>query len=144
MGCLEPVPLFYVANKTVKEQAFNALHTREAEPEYSLETLVGSFPQYRGSCQKLQYVKAGNTWSKLPPQTMCAALAHIEFYLDKFIGVFQGGPPEQTQITRHLFWSIDKFFRPKKPQYRAREGPISMNKLAKVDARWRTTKKVIG
>ena len=47
-------------------------------------------------------------------------------------------------MTRHLFLSIGKMFQSNKPQYRAREEPISLKKLDKGYTRWRTTKTVLG
>ena len=65
---------------------------------------------------------------------------HIEIYLDDFIGVVQGGTAEQTLINCHLLCSIDDLFRPNNIQDRAREEYISLQKLAKGDTRWNTTK----
>ena len=89
-------------------------------------------------------MKADETWSKVPPQTIWVALAHIEVYLDDFIGVIQGGPTEQNQMIHKLFYSIDKLFLPINTQGQAIEEPISLNKLTKVDAKWNTTKTVLG
>ena len=47
-------------------------------------------------------------------------------------------------MTRHLLRSIDKLFLPNNSQDRAIEEPISLNKLAKEDVRWRTTNTVLG
>ena len=70
-------------------------------------------------------------------------LVHIEVYLDDFIGVIQGVPSKQTQMNHQLFRSIDDFFRLNNPQDRAREDPISLNKLAKGDENWSSIKTVL-
>ena len=43
-------------------------------------------------------------------------------------------------MTRHIFRTIDELFRPNNAKYISLEDNISIKKLAKVDARWSTTK----
>ena len=69
-------------------------------------------------------VQADNKWRNLPSKARHAELAHVEVYLDDFIGVVQGGPKEHKKMTRHLFSSIDYLSRPNNPLNVAREEPI--------------------
>ena len=144
MGYIQSSPLFCATIEEVKYRALNTLHATGAAPEHPLETLVEAFPPDRDYHKERQEEKADDTWIKLPPELRRAALAHIEVYLDDFLGVIQGGPVEQTHMTHHLFRFIDELFRPNNPQYRAREEPISLKKSAKGYARRITTKTVLG
>ena len=75
-------------------------------------------------------VKVEKNWRDLPTRAYQAALAHVEVYLDKFIGVVQGGPYEWKNMTHQLFRSINNLFQPNGQLDVAREELISLNDLA--------------
>ena len=79
----------------------------------------------------------------MSPHALSTALAHVEVYLDDFIGIVQGGPTERRKIMQHIFHDIKDFLRPKDKDNTAREGPISLKNLRKGDAAWSMQKVVL-
>ena len=89
-------------------------------------------------------LEADSNWEALSPHARATALAHVEVYLDDFIGITQGGPTERIQMMRHLFRAIDELFCPNNKDDIAREEPISLKKLRKGDSAGSTQKVVLG
>ena len=72
-------------------------------------------------------------------------LEKFDVYVDDFIAVAQGTTPKLHQARRKLFHCIDQVLRPcnaDDPSHR--QEPISIKKLAKGDAKWDTTKEILG
>ena len=89
-------------------------------------------------------LEADRNWEALSPHAQATDPAHVEVYLNDFIGIFQGGPTKRRQMTQHLFHAIDDIFQPNKKDDTAREEPISFKKLRKCDSAWSTQKVVLG
>ena len=83
-------------------------------------------------------------WVNISPQARPEALECVEFYLDDFIGIVQGGQEERTQMTIHLFHTVNSLFRLNNTNDKDCLNPISIKKLKKVKARWSTTETVLG
>ena len=62
-----------------------------------------------------------------------------------FFGLVQGNKWKRRAVKRVLFRSLDKVFRPiDEADTKYRQEPASMKKLKNGDARWSTTKIVLG
>ena len=81
-------------------------------------------------------------WATLYIKQRADAITCANVYLDDFISILQGGPQEQTQMTRHIFTMVDKVFRPNTPEDTHRKEPIYVKKLCQGGAAW-STKKII-
>ena len=144
MGYMEYADFFCTATETVKDRAITTLNRRSGAPPYLLEALAESNPEDDPADLPTTNCKHECRWAKLYSQAWAEALAHVEVYLNDFIGITQGGQEEHTHTTRHLFRKIDDIFRPNNSTDRDRLDPIYIKTLKKGDARWSTTKTVLG
>ena len=95
-------------------------------PPHHTEDLAETKPPDTTAEDLAATLVAGKYWEALYPHARATALAHIEVYLNDFIGITQGGAKERPQMTRHLFRAIDELFRPNDKDDIAREEPISL------------------
>ena len=103
-------------------------------PQQYPRNAVGKFPDPISNTQ----------WERNSPQQRSATVAKVDVYLDDFVSVVQGGPTERRKMSRHIFPSIDRVFRPNNKGDTHHKDPISWNKLGKGDAVWSTQKTVLG
>ena len=75
-----------------------------------------------------------NNCKGLSPHARAKVLAHVELYLNYFIGIVQGGLEEILQINWNLLCDIDELFHPKTKGETASKDPILLKKLCKGDA----------
>ena len=72
-------------------------------------------------------------------------LKYWDIYVDDFLGLVQGNQWTRRMVKRILFQALDRVFRPiDDDDTEFREEPASIKKLRKGDARWTTTKIVLG
>jgi hypothetical protein len=73
-------------------------------------------------------------------------LGQFDIYVDDFLGMAQGNTRSLRRLRRTLFTMLDEVLRPKKDAAdgEARQEPISVKKLRKGNARWSTTKQMLG
>jgi hypothetical protein len=72
-------------------------------------------------------------------------LGQFDIYVDDFLGTAQGKRRRLNRLRRTLFHTLDEVLRPLDPlDTDARQEPISVKKLRKGDARWSTTKQMLG
>ena len=141
---MESEYFFCTDTSMVKYRTLAALNRQSKAPPHLLETLVESKPE---DCltdflttDKTQDRECANLYL----QSRSVSLAHIEVYLDDFIGIFQGGQEERTYMTRNMFRKIYSLFLPNNAIDKYRIYPISIKKLKKGNVRWITNKTVIG
>ena len=144
MGYVESAAFFCATTKTVKDRALDTLSMRHTAPPHNLEDLAETKPPETTAEEVAETLVANKYWEALSPHAQATALAHVEVYLDDFIGITQGGAKERRQMTRHLFRNIDELFRPNNKDGIAREEPISLKKPRKGDAAWSTKKVTLG
>jgi hypothetical protein len=69
----------------------------------------------------------------------------FDIYIDDFLGMAQGTACTRNRIRRTLFHTLDQVLRPKDLEdNKARQEPTLVKKLRKGDARWSTTKPMLG
>ena len=129
MGYVESAPFFCAATETLKDMVNNTMYSRKTAPAHPLEKLEETSPSSDNSDANQMIVQAYEQWRNLPARAYQAALAHVEVYVEKFIGIFQGVPEGRIHMTRRLFCSIDSLFRPNNPLDVAREEQITLNKM---------------
>jgi hypothetical protein len=71
-------------------------------------------------------------------------VAEVDVYVDDFIGIAQGDVPRLNEVRDTLMYSIDDVFRPNDQQDLKRAEPISLKKLGKGDASWKTSHTILG
>ena len=113
---------------------------RHTVPPNHPEHLADTKPPETTEQEVATILAANKDWEVLSPHARATVLAHVEVYLDAFIGITQGGATERRQMTRNIFRAIDELFRPNNKDNIAREEPISLKKLRKGNAAWSTKK----
>jgi hypothetical protein len=68
----------------------------------------------------------------------------IDVYVDDFIVVAQGDAEQLDNVRATLMHAIDKVFRPNNEEDILRAEPISLKKLDKGDASWKTKHTILG
>ena len=128
----------------MKDRALDTLYMRHTAPPHHLENLAETKPPETTEEEVAATLAADKDWEALSLDARATALAHVEVYLDDFIGITQGGAKERRQMTRNLFRAINELFRPNDKNDIAREETISLKKLRKGDAAWSTKKVILG
>ena len=82
-------------------------------------------------------------YQPLPASAGRGTLPHLSIP-QLFIRIVQVGQEEWTQITRHLFCTIDSFFFLNNTNNKYRLDPIYIKKIKEGDASWITTKRLLG
>ena len=95
MGYVESAAFFCVATKTVKDRALDTLSRRHTAPPHHLEHLADKKPPETTAKEVAAILSADKDWKALYPHTRATSLAHVEVYLDGFIGITQGGATER-------------------------------------------------
>ena len=126
MGHVEPPAFFCVTTETFKDRKLDTLSTRHNAPQHHFEDLADTKPPQTSVENTEATLEPDSNWEDLSPHTRSTALDHVKVYLDDFIGIFQGGPTEQRQMTRYLFLAIDDLLRPNDKDDTEREEPISL------------------
>ena len=144
MWYVESASFFCAITETVKDGTLDTLSMRHTAPPHHLENLAETKPPEITAREIAATLVADKDWEALSPHAQDTALAHVEVYLNDFIGITQGGAKERRQMTRHLFRTIDELFRLNNKDYIAREEPISLKKLRKGNAAWSTKKVILG
>ena len=144
MGYVESAAFFCAKTETVKDFALDNLSTRHTAPPHHLENLADTKSPQTSSEEVTPMIDVNKNWESLSPHARDTSLAHVNIYLDDFIGIVQGGLDERQQMMRHLFRAIKKIFRPNTKDDTSQEEPISLKNLRKGDATWSTQKVVLG
>ena len=95
MGYVESVALFCATTETVKDRTLDSLSTRHNTPTHHLEDLADTKLPKTSVQDNAATLKADNNWEVLSPHARATVLAHVEVYLDDFIGIVQVGPTER-------------------------------------------------
>ena len=144
MGYVESAAFFCATTETVKDRTLDILSTCHTAPPHHLENLADTKPPQTSAEEVAATLEANSNWEALSPHARDISLAHVEVYLDDFIGITQRGPTKISQMTRHLFHTINDIFRPNNKDNIEQEEPISLKKIRKVDAAWSTQKVILG
>ena len=107
MGYVDSAAFFCATTETVKDRALDTLSMRHTAPPHHLENLAETKLPDTTEEEAAAISAANKDWEALSPHARATSLAHVEVYLDDFIGIIQGGEKEKRQMTRHLFRAID-------------------------------------
>ena len=95
MWYVESAAFFCATTKTVKDCTLDTLYTRHTAPPHHLENLAETKPPEPTAKEVVATLVANKDWEALSPHARATALAHVEVYLDDFIGINQGGVKER-------------------------------------------------
>ena len=95
MGYVESVAFFCATTETFKDRAIDTLSMRHTVLPHQLEHLVEKNPPKNSAQEVAATLESDNDWEALSPHARATDLAHVEVYLDDFIGITQGGPTER-------------------------------------------------
>ena len=144
MRYVESAAFFCATAETVKECTLDTLSTRHNALPHHLKDLLDTNTPRTSAEDAESTLEADRNWEALSLHVRATSLAPVEVYIDEFIRIVQGGPTEQRQITRHLFRAINDLFQPYNKYDNAKEEPIYLKKICKVDAAWSMQKVVLG
>ena len=91
MGYVESAAFFCAITETVMDRTLDTLSTRHTAPLHHLENLTDTKPPQTSAEEVAATLEADNNLESLSPHARATALAHVEVYLDDFIGITQGG-----------------------------------------------------
>ena len=92
MGYVESAHLFCAATEIVKDMFNNTVSSRKTAPAHPLEKLEETSPAGVNSDANQMRFQLYEQWRNLPARAYQAALSRMEVYVEKFIGIVQGGP----------------------------------------------------
>ena len=130
-----------MAMKTVADLTNKSIAQRDVESAHPLEQAVETRVAEDAGALKSQ---SDVSWEHLSEEQLSAATVKVDVYLEDFISIVQGGTKERRQMLRHLFYQIDRIFRPNTAADTDRKYPISRNNLGQGDGAWSTWGKVLG
>jgi len=144
MGWKNSPPAFCAATETIADIANARLRTGEVAHDHHLNQRARQWdeltlPSSAAPAQKPSIAPDPS----IPPQP--APLTEIDVYVDDFIALAQGDASRLQQVRSSLLHSIDAVLRPndeRDTQYRAE--PVSLKKLDKGDASWKSQHTILG
>ena len=95
MGYVESTAFFCATTKTVKDITLDMLSTIHTAPPHHLEDLADTKPPQTSEEETRATQDSEKKWEDLSLHARATALAHVEVYLDDFIGITQGGAKER-------------------------------------------------
>jgi Reverse transcriptase (RNA-dependent DNA polymerase). len=141
MGWKNSPPAFCTATETVADLANNAIRSQACAAFHPLGHRAAQFDQI-GSAHRPTDEEPCQPDPSLPrpaPPT-----AEVDVYVDDFIGIAQGSPKRLDNVRNHLLHQVDKVFRPNDQEDTIRAEPVSLKKLDKGDASWKTQHTILG
>lgn len=156
MGWKNSPPFFCALTETVADVTNERIRRHQWPKRHRMDRLADSI-QDDGNNRQTVEMKTDRTMLTavpLPPMSTSARPAasyyqqpvqKFDIYVDDFLGMAQGTARTRNRIRRTLFNTLDQVLRPKDAEDdEARQEPISVKKLRKGDARWSTTKPMLG
>jgi len=145
MGWKNSPPAFCTATETIADLANQRLASQQSIPPHPLGKRAASqdrivLPSETPACSKsLADVLPDPSLPRPKPP-----VAEVDVYVDDFIGIAQGDVPRLNIVRDTLMQSIDDVFRPNDQEDSMRAEPISLKKLDKGDASWKTSHTILG
>jgi Reverse transcriptase (RNA-dependent DNA polymerase). len=145
MGWKNSPPAFCTATETIADLANEKLRTEECNCSHPLRSRaaqhdhISPLPERPDCCKDDGPVEPDPS---LPRPSN--PKAEVDVYVDDFIGVAQGDTPRLEQVRDTLMHTIDEVFRPNDNKDAQRAEPISLKKMDKGDASWRTKHTILG
>ena len=87
MGYVESATFFCATTETVKDRALDTLSMRHTAPPHHLENIAETKPQDTTEEEAAATSAADKDWEALSLHARATDLAHVEVYLDDFIGI---------------------------------------------------------
>jgi hypothetical protein len=150
MGWTESPPYFCAATETVADLTNKRLTNHWRPPPHRLEETANTPPSESLNVPNLDALKAAHpslTTATRPHNrlTRQRPLRKVDVFVDDFVGMAQGTPPQLSTVRRTLLHSLDDVLR-KLDEFddEHRKEPASTKKLKQGDAYWDTRKLVLG
>jgi hypothetical protein len=157
MGWKNSPPYFCAITETVADVTNERIRHHHQPPRHRMDRVADSQGDSvkegrpATTAQQPQLCTTAVPEPQPPPTSVPSAhhsrqpLGKFDIYVDDFMGTAQGKPRRLNRIRRVLFHTLDEVLRPKDSlDEDARKEPISVKKLRKGDARWSTTKQMLG
>jgi hypothetical protein len=158
MGWKNSPPYFCAITETVADVTNERIQRHQWPQRHRMDRLADSLPEDGNNCQASQTISKAKTAPLTAVPTSPTAksarprasynnqpVGKFDIYVDDFLGMAQGSARTRNRVRRTLFHTLDQVLRPKDAKDdEARQEPISVKKLRKGDARWSTTKPMLG
>jgi hypothetical protein len=159
MGWKNSPPYFCAITETVADVTNERIRHHHQPPRHRLDRVADTHEEMsKEACNEIpkrtcQPKAARATAVPEPPSPPTSRpssrtqlpLGQFDIYVDDFLGTAQGNVRRLNRLRRTLFHTLDEVLRPKDSlDDDARQEPISIKKLRKGDARWSTTKQMLG
>jgi hypothetical protein len=144
MGWKNSPPAFCTATETIADLANRSLRMSKGLTAHPLDQRARQWDEVANLLSAAPSATPSIAPDpSIPPQPV--PLAEIDVYVDDFIALAQGDATQLQQVRSRLLHSIDAVLRPndeRDTQYRAE--PVSLKKLDKGDASWKTRHTILG
>jgi hypothetical protein len=145
MGWKNSPPAFCTATETIADLANQALKNGEKPVLHPLGQRASKLDQVPSASSALP--ESGHFATIQPDPSLprpAPPTQEIDVYVDDFIAIAQGSPPQLNAVRNTLLHSIDAVFRPNDEGDDVRAEPVSLKKLDKGDASWKTRHTILG
>jgi hypothetical protein len=145
MGRKNSPPAFCTATETIADLANHALQTSLKPKPHHLGQRAAQLDQYTPVALDQPDVGPFATITPDPSLPRPAPpTREVDVYVDDFIAIAQGSPSTLNDVRNTLLHSIDEVFRPNDEADGVRAEPVSLKKLDKGDASWKTRQTILG
>jgi hypothetical protein len=164
MGWKNSPPYFCAFTETVADVTNERIRCHQQPPRHRMDRVAESQPEPDTSAQvtvlpDAQATRQSNTAVPAPisppidPRAGPSTHQHLnrqqpfgkfDIYVDDFLATAQGKARRRNRLRRILFHTLDEVLRPKDQDDCDAQEPISLKKLRKGDAKWSTTKQMMG
>jgi Reverse transcriptase (RNA-dependent DNA polymerase). len=145
MGWKNSPPAFCTATETIADLANSQLQKSCAVRPHVLGPRAGRLDDLRPEKNPTREPKAYETIQPDPCLPRPAPpVAEVDVYVDDFLGVAQGDKARLNQVRDTMLHSVDSVFRPNDAMDTVRAEPVSLKKLDKGDAAWKTRHTILG
>jgi hypothetical protein len=145
MGWKNSPPAFCTATETIADLANQALKEQSAALPHPLGHRAATLDQLN---QPQENMTKTTTFETITPDPSLPRPAppvkEVDVYVDDFVAVAQGSSDDLNAVRNTLLHSIDAVFRPNQETDVTRAEPVSLKKLDKGDASWKTTHTILG
>jgi Reverse transcriptase (RNA-dependent DNA polymerase). len=141
MGWKNSPPAFCTATETIADLTNYDLRSEDTSSQHPLGDCAAQYDQ-------LLDPHSHRSDSDITPDPSlprpAPPVTEVDVYVDDFIAVAQGVPKRLHNVRNKLMHTVDKVFRPNDNDDKIRAEPISLKKLHKGDASWKTKHTILG
>jgi Reverse transcriptase (RNA-dependent DNA polymerase). len=141
MGWKNSPPAFCTATETVADLANEAIRSQASAAFHPLGNRAAQFDQLNPTQLPIDKDELQPDPSLPRP---ASPTSEVDVYVDDFIGIAQGPPERLNTVRNHLLHQVDKVFRPNDQEDTVRAEPVSLKKLDRGDASWKTQHTILG